>query len=267
MGADVAGGNAHLVDYSYSVENLAEHPELTLVAWPRSCGPDGHPLGDMDLDLNPQLEGRIHDMDYEIVRPEGSYEVGKFCGGRASLYGLDARAFPVKEHVSEEDDWTLSLKKGDKFWASDKLDSMSWIERIPFFEKNEKVRRSKYRFKAIGWVTDPSPLRKAHDVLRITKVTPTEIEVVPVKITYGFDDQPDETVMYSGTTRPEPSQPNVMLPPEPSAAPAASSDAVRPGPPPERGMPQPEKRGLTVLIIAGALAVLYFALRLRRRPE
>ena len=104
-------------------------------------------------------------------------------------------------------------------------------------------------------------------MLRITKVTPTEIEVVPVKITYGFDDQPDETVMYSGTTRPEPSQPNVMLPPEPSAAPAASSDAVRPGPPPERGMPQPEKRGLTVLIIAGALAVLYFALRLRRRPE
>ncbi len=278
--ADIAPPNAQRVEYRYSIDNLANHSELTLVAWPRSCGSDGRPLGDIDLDLNPQVQGRLHDLDYEVLRPGGNHEVGKFCGGTARLYGLDARAFPAERHVSGEDDWTLGLKKGEPYWSLPALDKLTWIERIPFFEKDPRVRRSKYQFSTVGWVKAPSPLTKVHDVLHIAKVTSTELDVVPVKVVYSFDDAPDEAVMYKGSTRPEPSRPNVMLPlsddgrPEPapsaSAAPAASAaatDSVGPaGAPASDRAPEPAKRGFAVLIIAGALAILYFALRLKRRP-
>ncbi len=283
--ADIAPDNAKNVSVSYSFTNLGEHLDFTLIHWPRKCGSDGAPMGEVDLDLNPQFAAHLNDIDYEVVAPDRKHELGKFCSGSARLFALPAKDYPVAMSVAGEDDWTLGLSKGDRYGHVKSIDALTLPERINFFSKDPEVRRSKYRFSTIGYVRAPHPLKHAEDQLAIEKITETELVVVPKRVVYTYDDGATESFDYQGTKRPPPSKPfkKIYDDPEPAEAPEPSIeppvvDHPQPTAPPsraltvdrgaaarQRGRRPPIKTHVAGIAIAALLAVGVGTLILARR--
>lgn len=280
--ADIAPANSKRVDVSYSVTNLSAHPGFTLVAWPRACTSEGDPLGSIDLDMNPHLVARMNEMDYEVIRDAARHEIGKFCSGSARLYALPADEFPLKTAIAKDDDWMLGLEKDKPYAFVPAIDSLTQQERIPFFEKDPKVRRSRYRFSIIGYVRAPHPLKHAHDELEIEKIADTTLVIRPRRVIYTYDDGATETIDYQGDRRPPPSKPYRPLvdEPEPTEAPEEAPPAFdHPQPPAkthivdkesalrQRGRRPPTRTHVAGVAIAAIFAVGLATLLLARRRD
>ena len=279
--ADIMPSGGKRVSYTYEIANLAEHPEATFVLWPRTCGSDGEPVGTVDLGMNPQMAGHLHDIDYEALRP-GPHELLKFCGHTAHVYALDAKTFPTDARAADKDNWVLGWKTGDKYLGVAALDAMTIQARMPFFASDPRARRADYAFQYVQILRKTSPIATIHDVLRIASLDAWHLVVAPVKVRYGYADGTSEEVAWAAGKHPyPPGKPDALRSPvfgsggaedtdfgEGDAAAPAAGDASAPAavdaganvaamvsPPSEPSSPWPLRLVLGGLVLGAAIAL------------
>ena len=283
--ADIMPAGGKKVSYTYEIANLAEHPEATFVVWPRRCGSDGEAVGTVDLGMNPQMAGHLHDVDYEVLRP-GPRELLKFCAGSSHVYALDAKAFPADERVAAKDDWTLGWKAGDRYLGVLALDAMTIKTRMPFFASDPRARRADYTFAYVLVLRRASPIKAIHDVLRIESLDARKLVVAPMKVRYGYEDGTSEELAWTAGKHPRPpGKPDALKSPvfgggaddqdygegdaaaplvaDAAAANGAEPSVAPPAAPSSSGSPWPMRTVLGGLVVA-AVAALGFRARRKR---
>lgn len=278
--ADILPAGRKPVQYSYEIEGVGRAPDWVVVAWPRTCGSDGDPLGEVNLDLNPQWVSRMHDVDYEVLAEGRVLDVLKYCGHTMRLYGLPRGAFPPSSRTATRDDWTLGLKEGDATQILPALDAIDLKERIKFFAEDRRLARSDFRFSIVITVPDASPLAAVHDILRVEGVTDGALRVAPRVARYTYKDGAREEIAYRDRARPLPSRPKALEDPdakpssafgdlsgarEPEPSPSASATPEGSELPPAPIAARPPRGWLLPVATAIALAAAAFVLLRRKK--
>ena len=124
--------DAKAIDYTYEIENLEAHPEKVFVAWPRTCGSTGDPLGTVSLQLNPDWVSRLHEVDYEVLG-KGKHQVLPYCAPTTRFFALPSAAFPQASRAATVDDSALGKKPGESYLVLPALDEIELPKRIAFF--------------------------------------------------------------------------------------------------------------------------------------
>ena len=267
--ADIIPNGAKTVKYSYEITNLAEHPEITFVMWPRMCGSGGEPLGEINY-VNPEAKER-HAIDYQVLGP-GTHDLLKYCARAGRVYALDAKAFPTDKRMAEEDDWRLGLTKGHEYFGVQALDKMTIKERVPFFAA---ARRADYAFEYVLVLRQGSPITAIHDVLTIKSIDAKTMEIAPSKVEYTYVDGKREELAWTSGKHPRPpGKPDALRAPsfgddedEDLAADAPiegkdaglSSPAIVPTPP----SPWPSRVGFAAIVV-GVGAGIGFSVRRKK---
>jgi hypothetical protein len=186
------------IAYSYEIENAGAHLDKVLVVWPRTCGAAGDPLGTVDLALNPDWASRMHEVDYEVVVKGKHHELLEHCAKSSRLYALEAAAFPLGARQATLDDIPIGQREaGAPFAILPALDAVDLKKRIELFDKDARVLRTSYRFRAEPAKTlrDASvPVKAVHDVLSVASFDATSFTVVPVRAVYTLENGTSETV-------------------------------------------------------------------------
>jgi hypothetical protein len=275
--ADVLPSDARPIVYSYELENLEAFGDKVFVVWPRACGSDGEPLGDIDLALNPQWEPRMHDVDYEVVTSAKRLAVLRYCADTMRLYALPVAEFAKASRPATQDEWTLGVERGGALSHLPALDAIDLKARMAFFEKDRRVARSSRRFDVVMLVrASASSLKAVHDVLRVERVEGTTVSLAPKRAKYTYMDGASEDVPYTSDKRPSPSRPNALARPgdslfgdtngDATPAPDATSQVAPDGAPGSLA-PAPSatrSRGL-LWALAGVALVVVVAVAWRRR--
>ena len=274
--ADILAPGAKTVDYTYEITNLAEHPDTVFVEWPRLCiPPRGEPMGDPNRRKMPGWESRLHEIDYEVLKP-GPHELLRFCGESAHIYALSAAAFPTDTRVAKEDNWGLGLKSGQTYAGVAALESMTVDERIPFFASDPRVRRASYPIAYILVLRESSPLKTIHDVLRIESLDASHVVIAPVKVRYGYEDGTSEELAWTGGKHPRPpGKPDALLGFGKDAVDYGDGDASAPPVRPpftseassSTGAPAPSGPWPMRLVVGGLLLAIGVALGRRLRSR
>jgi hypothetical protein len=144
--APVARADAGATETTYTIENLDAYPDQVFVAWPRTCGSTGDPLGAVSLQLNPDWVSRLHEMDYEVVEKGKRHQVSSYCLATMRIHALPAAAFPRATRVATADDASLGKKPGETITILPALDAIDLQQRIPFFASDARQASLPFRF-------------------------------------------------------------------------------------------------------------------------
>ena len=90
------------------------YPDKVFVAWPRTCGSTGDPLGAVSLQLNPDWVSRLHEVDYEVLGP-GKHQVSPYCALTTRVFALSSASFPRASRTATADDTALGTRPGDTY--------------------------------------------------------------------------------------------------------------------------------------------------------
>jgi hypothetical protein len=184
------------VEHTYEIENLDAYPQHVFVAWPRTCGSTGDPLGTVSLQLNPDWVSRQHEVDYEVLEKGKRHEISPYCLSSMRIHALPAAAFPRGSRVATVDDSALGKKPGETYATLPALDEIDLPKRIPFFASDPRRVSSPFRFDAPATVLPPAgPPKAVHHVLAIEGVT-AAFGVQPKRAIYTYDEGPPQTVSY-----------------------------------------------------------------------
>jgi hypothetical protein len=175
---------------TYEIEDLDAHPDQVIVAWPRSCGSTGEPLGAVSLQLNPDWVARLHEVDYEVVGP-GRHELPGYCAKTMRLHALAAAAFPRASRPATADDASLGKKAGETLAILPALDAIELPKRIAFFASDPRRTSASYAFDEAA--PDAGVVTAVHRVL-VLEATAPALAVKAKKVTYTFASGPPVTV-------------------------------------------------------------------------
>jgi len=177
-------------DTTYEIENVDAYPDKVFVAWPRTCGSTGDPLGAVSLQLNPDWALRQHEVDYEVIEKGKRHEVLPYCLSTMRIHALPAAEFLRASRVATADDASLGKKPGETFAILPALDAIELPKRIPFFASDPRSRTSPLRFDEMGraWRSTKS----VHVVLAIDAAFIAQ----PKRVVYTYDQNAPETVTY-----------------------------------------------------------------------
>lgn len=239
----LARADAKPIDYTYEIENLEAYPDKVFVAWPRTCGSTGDPLGTVSLQLNPDWVTRLHEVDYEVLARGKHHQVLPYCAPTTRLFALPSAAFPQSPRAATADDSALGKKPGESYLVLPALDEIELPKRITFFAGDPRLLSSPFRLDVVAKAPGGSPLKAVHDVLAIEGAigaAATTFAVAPKRAIYTYDDGASEAVPYRDARRPSPSRAGALdldAGPGTPAAGDASVDAdagvsVAPTPPP-----------------------------------
>ena len=227
-----ADGN---VASTYEIENVEARPDQVIVAWPRTCGSTGEPLGSVSLQLNPDWVGRLHEVDYEVVG-KGRHELSTYCAKTMRLHALPVGAFPKVTRVATADDSSLGKKVGEAMDILPALDAIELPKRVAFFASDPRKVSAAYAFDEAA--PDAGAVKAVHRVLVVDPTAPT-FAIKAKTVTFTFA-----------------SGPPVTLPgdvPPPSASDAGAVDA---GPTAVPAPPAPSKDAGTRWVYAAAIGGL-----------
>lgn len=188
------------IAYTYEIENLDAYPDKVFVAWPRTCGSTGDPLGAVSLQLNPDWVSRLHEVDYEVVEKGKRHEVSPYCLGTMRIHALPAAAFPRASRVATADDSTLGKKPGETYAILPALDEIDLPKRIPFFASDPRRVSLPFRFdEPMTARPTAGPLTTVHFDLVLggdLGAEPGAMTLRPTHVKYMYDQGPPETVSY-----------------------------------------------------------------------
>ena len=215
--ADVIPSGKKVIDATFEVANIAEHPRYWIVAFPfGSCFPDDGEY----FQLNPHHDRAEH--NYEVLRPGQRYRVQKFCFNM-ELYAFERAGFSVRTQKLKQDlDWYR--KKGDTLTIIDGFDQLPTTRKMIVVAGDPRVRRSGFR---VGFplVIDATAEPVAtHDVLRITELSPKRMRVVGSELVLSLPGGKALRRPYVGGRRP-----SVTISADEAAhAPAAEPSSAKP---------------------------------------
>ena len=206
-----------------------------VVAWPRTCGSTGEPLGSVSLQLNPDWVGRLHEVDYEVVG-KGRHELSSYCAKTMRLHALPVTAFPKVTRVATADDSSLGKKVGETMEILPALDAIELPKRVAFFASDPRSASAAYAFDEAA--PDAGTVKTVHRVLVLDTAAPA-FAIKAKTVTFTFENGP--AVTLTGESR------------SPSAGDAGSADA---GPTAAPAPPAPSSDGGTRWVYAAAIGGL-----------
>ena len=177
-------------DTTYEIENVDAYPDKVFVAWPRTCGSTGDPLGAVSLQLNPDWVARQHEVDYEVIEKGKRHEVLPYCLATMRIRALPAAGFPRAGRVATADDASLGKKPGETLAILPALDAIELPKRIPFFASDPRSVTSPLRFDEMG-----RPWRQAKSVHVVLAIDPA-FTAQPKRVVYTYNQDDPETVSY-----------------------------------------------------------------------
>jgi len=156
---------------TYTITNLDGFPDRVFVAWPRTCGSTGDPLGAVSLKLNPDWATRQHEVDYEVLKQGAVHQVATYCLATTRIYALRATEFPRATRVATADDVSLGKKPGETLDILPALDAVELTKRIAFFGDTGRNVVASIRFDRLLQLapvgSPPIPAKVAHFDLRL----------------------------------------------------------------------------------------------------
>ena len=181
LGASSARADVPL--HTYAIENVDAFPDKVFVAWPRTCGSTGDPLGAVSLQLNP---------DYEVIRQGAAHQVMPYCLATMRIFALSAAAFPRGNRPASGDDGSLGKKAGETVDLLPALDAIELPKRVAFFADDSRKVASPFRFDApvAGYDAGPAVPRGVHRAFVIEgafDASPPSFTLVTKHVKLTFD--------------------------------------------------------------------------------
>ncbi|HSO32803.1 MAG TPA: hypothetical protein VLT33_09805 [Labilithrix sp.] len=186
------------LDSSYEIENVDAHPEQVFVAWPRSCGSTGEPLGAVSLQLNPDWVARLHEVDYEVLG-KGRHQISSYCAKTMRIHALSASAFARASRAATADDASLGKKAGETMEILPALDAIDLPKRVAFFATDPRRASAAYAFDEAA-PADAGAVKAVHRVLVAEGVGTPAFALKAKTISYTFEQGPPLTVSASAST-------------------------------------------------------------------
>ena len=183
----LADGN---VASTYEIENIEARPDQVVVAWPRTCGSTGEPLGSVSLQLNPDWVGRLHEVDYEVVG-KGRHEVSSYCAKTMRLHALPIAAFPKVTRLATADDSSLGKKAGEAMDILPALDAIELPKRVAFFTSDPRNGTAAYAFDEAA--PDGGAVKTVHRVLVVDTTAPA-FAIKAKTVTFTLESGPPVTL-------------------------------------------------------------------------
>lgn len=227
---------------TYTITNLDAFPDRVFVAWPRTCGSTGDPLGAVSLQLNPDWAARQHEVDYEILKQGAVHQVTSYCLATARIYALRATEFPRSTRVATVDDVSLGKKPGEILDILPALDAIELPKRVAFFGDTGRHGIASMRFDTLlqRAPTLPTAAAAAHFDLRLEAnytATPPSFTAFAGLVKLTFDPPAPDAGLAAGP-----------IPDDAGSADAGSMSAPSP--------PAPTKDGGTRWVYAAAIVGL-----------
>jgi len=190
------------VAHTYAIQNVDAYPGKVFVAWPRTCGAAGGPLGAVSLQLNPDWAARQHEVDYEVIRQGAVHQVMPYCLATMRIYALPAEAFARASRVATADDVSLGKKAGETFDILPALDALDLQKRPSFFADDPRKVASPFRFDAPlpgNAPAVPAAARAVHRDLVIEPsfvASPPSFALVTSHVRVSFDKPTPDSDVY-----------------------------------------------------------------------
>jgi len=259
--AAVLGGSSARADvplHTYSIENVDAFPDKVFVAWPRTCGSTGDPLGAVSLQLNPDWAARQHEVDYEVIRQGAAHQVMPYCLATMRIFALSAAAFPLGNRLASGDDGSLGKKPGETVDLLPALDALELPKRVAFFADDSRKVASPFRFDAplAGYDAGPAVPRGVHRGLVIEgafDASPPSFTLVTKHVKLTFD-KPTPDVDLSPADAFATPLAGDGGPGQPDRGRADAGMAAAPAPPPEPVRGDGGTRWVYAAAIGGLLA-------------
>lgn len=192
---------------TFAITNLDMFPDRVFVAWPRTCGSTGDPLGAVSLKLNPDWATRQHEVDYEVLKQGAVHQVTTYCLATMRIYALRATEFPRSTRVATADDASLGKKPGETLDILPALDTIELTKRIAFFGDTGRNAVASIRFDRLLHLAPagapPIPAKTAHFDLRLEAnyaATPPTFTVFSGDTKITFDPPAGDAGSDAGST-------------------------------------------------------------------